>query len=417
MSYPHAATQDQPNKAAPWVLWSPLGFGVVLALAALVSLPTSVPVLLASALMLLVSVVITLAIKRAWQQECLQMRAHVQQAQAQAQSGKSDWQLSQVEDLCQGIAPILVRQIQSSRQLTEDSVLTLSQRFAALVDELDQILNGQGGRQHQDNMQGVSQMFEHSGQRLTNVIQALDHVLKDKDAMLQEVRRLAAYTDELESMAEEVRQVADKINLLALNAAIEAARAGEYGRGFAVVADEVRSLAASSADTGGRISAKVSEITQAMTRTSTNAERSSKQDAQMLTEAETSIQEVLGSLRAAVTDVEQDAGNLRATSEDVRTVIADVLLNLQFQDRVNQILQHVETHVQELPHYVRSLETETDTLDKILQTMDKAYTTLEERTNHQQHLNTRQSESTRGSPTQARSSTQSAQDEDNLTFF
>lgn len=59
----------------------------------------------------------------------------------------------------------------------------------------------------------------------------------------EDINRLGAMAEDIQSVVQTIVNISAQTNLLALNATIEAARAGEAGKGFAVVANEIKELA------------------------------------------------------------------------------------------------------------------------------------------------------------------------------
>ncbi|MDD5249754.1 MAG: methyl-accepting chemotaxis protein, partial [Rhodocyclaceae bacterium] len=154
--------------------------------------------------------------------------------------------------------------------------------------------------------------------------------------------------DALKHMAKDVGEIAKQTNLLALNAAIEAARAGDVGRGFAVVADEVRKLSDLSGETGKKISATIETVNQAIASTLEISSRYARQDEEMVANSEKVIEHVVSRVHGAVQGLVDASDQLRQENQSVGEEIAEVLVALQFQDRVSQVLGHVRNDMGKL---------------------------------------------------------------------
>ncbi len=289
----------------------------------------------------------------------------------------------ELERLFLEVVPILLRQVKTSRTHTEQEITVLTNRFAAMADQLGQLISGTA---HTEKGRSVDALFNESRDALKAVLRVLSQIQEVEHAVVEEVRKLSTHTQQLDSMAKEVRKVAEQINLLALNAAIEAARAGENGRGFAVVADEVRKLAGFSSSTGEKISQAIADINSAMASTLRMSEASS--DDKAIHDAERAIGTALDDLRVAMDMFKNDADLLRGNSEQIRDEIYSVLTAFQFQDRVSQMLSHVEHNLNGLliaadtAH--KSGERHANSVDvvKTLSKMELSYTMPEELINH-----------------------------------
>ena len=286
-------------------------------------------------------------------------------------------ELDHLRGLLQQVAPVWVRNMDLVREQTEQAGNGLTQRFADINQRLSETLAGADGHGAAGNVLSV---IRNAQTELPQAVRALDDTLAAREQFLQQIAGLSRYIEELVSMASDVAKVASQTNLLALNAAIEAARAGESGRGFAVVADEVRKLSTLSGDTGKRITEKVGHISNAVQQAVEQAGAIAAREQQLIAGAGDSVQRVLQDFSSSVGALEQRISHLQNTSSEVERVINQVLVDLQFQDRVSQILSHVSDDVSKLREAIA--RGETPDIRLWLQALERTYTTGEQRAAH-----------------------------------
>jgi methyl-accepting chemotaxis protein len=297
---------------------------------------------------------------------------------------------AQLNEVLLGAMPIWAKQVESSRQQTETAIVSLTERFTGISSRLQETVQASqqaAGELAGKNADGASQVLAQSDGELVQVIDSLKATQSSRDETLAQVRNLTAYTGELRTMAADVAAIAAQTNLLALNAAIEAARAGEAGRGFAVVADAVRSLSSKSSETGQQMSAKVDIINNAITQLVQAASSGADQDSNSVSTSESSIQRVLERFKDVTRRLAESAEMLQQESFGIRDEMTEVLVNLQFQDRVSQILTHVRDNIDELHAHLQQASQTPDQPVAIdarswLSRMEATYATDEQRHTH-----------------------------------
>jgi methyl-accepting chemotaxis protein len=295
-----------------------------------------------------------------------------------------------LEAVCLEAVPIWTKQIENSRSQTEQAIVALTNRFSGIYSKLEEAVHTSqqaAGDLAGDAQGGALVVLAQSETELTQVVNSLEATQQSRDQMLEQVRGLTDYTGELLSMAKEVAAIAAQTNLLALNAAIEAARAGEAGRGFAVVADAVRSLSSLSSETGKKMAATVDIINKAITRLVEVAGDTAANDHHSVEACEASIQHVLDRFHSITQRLSGSTELLQQESVGIRDEISEVLIALQFQDRVSQILSHVRDNMEALHQHLQHGRRDPEQLGQIdaqawLAGMELTYATDEQRQIH-----------------------------------
>ncbi len=305
-----------------------------------------------------------------------------------AQLGSSANTVNELRDLLTNVLPIWEAHVESVRTQSENSVNDLINSFASMVNELDKA-----------GFEGVSNVDRHNTQKsdvtitllqlckkeLAPLINSLSQMIESKDELLTCIRDLAKATSDMSSMAQDVGQIAAQTNLLAINAAIEAARVGAQGRGFAVVADEVRKLSQRSAETGKHMAERVNHISNVTKVALTAADRSAVQDKKILEISGDVVRDVLSHVQTLGDTAEQ----MRHHGNIIRTDVENLLVALQFQDRISQILQVVRDDMSKLEQLAQDLhQTTIPSTDDWVEGLKDTYTMEEELRRHDKSKST-----------------------------
>ncbi|MBT2295625.1 methyl-accepting chemotaxis protein [Pseudomonas fluorescens] len=387
-SYSHG---HSPSQTPPRILWP----NVCVALIASVGLlilngPSTQNLGLCAVLLAIGAGVGVWAARAQYQQIDKAVAAAIAQHSLHAADRLSHKAGAQLNEVILGAMPIWAKQVESSRQQTETAIVSLTSRFTGISSRLEDTVQASqlaAGELTGKSSGGAVQVLAQSEGELVQVIDSLKATQASRDETLAQVRNLTAYTGELRTMAADVAAIAAQTNLLALNAAIEAARAGEAGRGFAVVADAVRSLSSKSSETGQQMSAKVDIINNAITQLVQAASSGADQDSQSVTVSEDSIQRVLERFKSVTGRLAESADLLQQESFGIRDELTEVLVSLQFQDRVSQILSHVRDNIEDLHVHMQQASQSPDQAVSIdarqwLARMETTYATEEQRRNH-----------------------------------
>lgn len=242
------------------------------------------------------------------------------------------------------VIPVWSGQIEISRSQTESAIQALTGRFSGIVQQLNQSGAAANAARESvdDKNRGLVAVFARGQHDLGAVTSSLKTSLEGKAALIGKIQGLGQFVKQLQKMTTDVGRIAAQTRLLSLNATIEASRAGQFGRGFAVVAEEVRKLAQLSEATGQRMAENVDLVATAIGAACSSAEKSLLDEDRAVRNSETTIGSVLAAFKEITDALSRSAAVLKVSSDGIKTEVSQALVELQFQDRVSQIMCHVE---------------------------------------------------------------------------
>lgn len=280
------------------------------------------------------------------------------------------------------IVPLWSSHTDLARGQVQEAGENLVTRFSSLSERLAETRTVDGGGSH------AMQSIQSAEQGLSQIVDTLNRTQEFRQAIVNEVAGIAQYSEVLRGMAEKVAAIASQTDLLALNASIEAARAGEQGRGFAVVADEVRKLSTESGETGRLIRSTVDTVAKGIQTTIELAAEFSAREAELVRHSKETADAIVGDFQQTAQTLQGSVARLLEEQQAIDTDIQDVLVNLQFQDRVHQIIGHVLDDMQRAEALCRDIAEDPEHAaaridpDAWLENLAASYTTLEQSAVH-----------------------------------
>jgi methyl-accepting chemotaxis protein len=244
------------------------------------------------------------------------------------------------------VLPVLVKQLESVIQETENAVLEIGEGFMDIVSR---------ARSQASRSATAFSEFSGNGERNDTTL-----IMKSKEALssvignLRSVSDVARHTlismrnttDTMESIRQvilEIEYIADQTNLLALNASIEAARAGDQGRGFAVVADEVRKLSARSTTAAAQIGKLIRAVESGMQVMYAETEGNAGHTEKLSLQSEKIINETMDRLNESMNHAKNELDGLATDTDALARDISGIVISMQFQDITRQKIEHVIT--------------------------------------------------------------------------
>nr|WP_307727765.1 methyl-accepting chemotaxis protein [Massilia sp. TS11] len=288
-----------------------------------------------------------------------------------------------VRPLLAEVLPVWLRHLLTVRGQSEDAVNALIGSFSTLLQQFDAAGFDTVSHAPDNKQQTTMSLLTLCQRELGPVIHCLEGVVDSKAGLLGHIRSLSGDVTELRELAAEVSLIAAQTNILAINASIEAARAGDAGRGFAVIANEVRRLSQASNDIGQRITSRMAQVSQTMGATLAAAADADVADREAIGASRSVMEDVLGH----VSELAEHSEELRARGAAIKGEVSNLLVALQFQDRIRQILEVVTGDIERL---TQTLEARTPLPDPAdwLAGLAGHYTMHEERATHEQDEHT-----------------------------
>ncbi len=277
------------------------------------------------------------------------------------------------------VLPVLGAQLRDITQDLEVSVLGVCESFQGISRRSRDIVQlAESAIAGGEQGQGGEEVIAAAHQTLSSLLGNVQNSCEFVGAQSARLSHLEQHLLQVEKSLKRVEDISSHAKLVALNGQIEAARVGEAGKAFSVVAQETKSLAVNAAEASTTIKLLIATMAESLRSTATDLDERTKRDYAVLNDSQLAVKSTLAKLQAANQAMSTSLSNTTQVNRDIQADIGKAVMALQFQDRINQRLDHVIESLHELSSDLRPAEhsVNCDTLQLLVGNWTNWFTSL-----------------------------------------
>jgi methyl-accepting chemotaxis protein len=254
--------------------------------------------------------------------------------------------------------------LEAARELLESSVVKLAQG----LDEVFHLSEAQCAEVEQmahkfDATGGLGEALSAVEGEVSSVRQQLRTSIAGH---LKEVESAAASANDIVKLASAVGQIAQSASVLTFNAKLESAHLGEAGKGFVVIAGAIRDLANDVRTSNELVTNLANSLVTTLPKLRRETAALGSTTEAQLDVVRARLASLRGSFQTAHADALEEMSKAETTAGTVRSRSHEVIQQLQFQDRTNQLLMRVKEYVSDVESVLgRSGAEEADVIARV----------------------------------------------------
>ncbi|MCF7946550.1 MAG: hypothetical protein K9K80_01275 [Spirochaetia bacterium] len=236
------------------------------------------------------------------------------------------------------------------RDKTEEATIDLTNRVYHILElseklnsTIQKVIGGLSDDEH--GLKKDVRLIEEEQEKITVLIKEFTQI---RDGYSKEMQTIDSYMQSVEEFVGSIDDIADRTNMLAINASIEAARAGDAGRGFAVIGSEIQELSKTTMSIAEQITSTISEASNAISNSIGLYEgkiNSAVENLKKSGDTHSVLIEKLTPQIESLSEVVLSSGDLSST---VHENVDKMAKQLQYQDRIQQIISHLIQFLDEM---------------------------------------------------------------------
>ena len=230
----------------------------------------------------------------------------------------------------------------------QNSVLEISSGFGGMADRVRETVSiAQTGLISNDSV-GTGSTVAEIRSVLNSLLSAVQESTQLSSRLAGRIGKLESVLANVNTSLRRVEKISEEARIVGLNGRLEAARAGNHGAAFNVVANETKNLGIHAAETSASIRGLVDQLDTSLRSVSSELQERISIDAETAERCESTVSGLLDQLGAMHAGMTNSLHRTESLGESLSRDIGRSVMALQFQDRVNQRLDHVVEALQAL---------------------------------------------------------------------